>query len=57
MAAFLAGNLPFLAIVDTVARVVSEHTSGPGSLTAVSLDDVMAADEWARARARELTSG
>jgi 1-deoxy-D-xylulose-5-phosphate reductoisomerase len=57
VAAFLAGNLPFLAIVDTVARVVSEHTSGPGSLTAASLDDVMAADEWARTRARELTSG
>jgi 1-deoxy-D-xylulose-5-phosphate reductoisomerase len=57
VAAFLAGKLPFLAIVDTVARVVSEHTNGPGSLTAASLDDVMAADAWARTRARELTSG
>jgi 1-deoxy-D-xylulose-5-phosphate reductoisomerase len=57
VAAFLAGTLPFLAIVDTVARVVSEHTSGPGSLTAATLDDVLAADEWARTRAREMTSG
>jgi 1-deoxy-D-xylulose-5-phosphate reductoisomerase len=59
VAAFLAGNLPFLAIVDTVARVVSEHTSGPASSAAagLTLDDVLAADAWARTRARELTSG
>ena len=59
VAAFLAGTLPFLAIVDTVARVVSEHTSGPGPLTpaGLTIDDVLAADQWARTRARELTSG
>ncbi|NKZ05924.1 1-deoxy-D-xylulose-5-phosphate reductoisomerase [Actinomadura latina] len=51
--AFRAGRLPFLGIVDTVARVVEEHGSGtPGKLT---LDDVLAADGWARARSRELT--
>ncbi|MEU5989707.1 1-deoxy-D-xylulose-5-phosphate reductoisomerase [Spirillospora sp. NPDC047418] len=51
--AFRAGRLPFLGIVDTVARVVEEHGSGtPGELT---LDDVLAADGWARARSRELT--
>ncbi|QKW34803.1 1-deoxy-D-xylulose-5-phosphate reductoisomerase [Actinomadura sp. NAK00032] len=51
--AFRAGRLPFLGIVDTVARVVQEHGSGtPGDLT---LDDVLAADGWARARSRELT--
>ncbi|CNG31150.1 1-deoxy-D-xylulose 5-phosphate reductoisomerase [Mycobacterium tuberculosis] len=51
--AFRAGRLPFLGIVDTVARVVEEHGSGtPGELT---LDDVVAADGWARARSRELT--
>ncbi|MEV4674589.1 MULTISPECIES: 1-deoxy-D-xylulose-5-phosphate reductoisomerase [Actinomadura] len=51
--AFRAGRLPFLGIVDTVARVVEEHGSGtPGDLT---LDDVLAADGWARARSRELT--
>jgi 1-deoxy-D-xylulose-5-phosphate reductoisomerase len=61
VAAFLAGNVPFLAIVDTVARVVSEHTSGSGAPASagggLTLEDVLAADEWARTRARELTSG
>ncbi|MDN3356560.1 1-deoxy-D-xylulose-5-phosphate reductoisomerase [Actinomadura sp. DC4] len=59
VAAFLAGTLTFPAIVDTVARVVSEHMSGTGVSTpaALTLDDVLAADAWARARARELTSG
>jgi 1-deoxy-D-xylulose-5-phosphate reductoisomerase len=51
--AFRAGRLPFLGIVDTVARVVEEHGSGtPGDL---ALDDVLAADGWARTRSRELT--
>jgi 1-deoxy-D-xylulose 5-phosphate reductoisomerase len=50
--AFLAGRLPFLGIVDTVAQVVSEHT---GDGDQVTLADVLAADGWARARARELT--
>jgi 1-deoxy-D-xylulose-5-phosphate reductoisomerase len=52
--AFLAGRLRFTGIIDTVARVVSEH-DGSGR-TAVTLDDVLAADRWARGRARELTS-
>jgi 1-deoxy-D-xylulose-5-phosphate reductoisomerase len=50
--AFLAGRLPFLGIVDTVARVISDHSEGG---TAVTLEDVLAVDSWARARARELT--
>jgi 1-deoxy-D-xylulose-5-phosphate reductoisomerase len=51
--AFLAGRLPFPGIVDTVSRVVSELSDvGGGSVT---LADVLAADGWARARARELT--
>ena len=50
---FLAGRISFPRIVDTVARVVSEHdTSRPGVTT---VDDVLAVDAWARARARELT--
>ncbi len=49
--AFRKGGLPFLGILDTVARVVSEHTPGPAS----SVDEVLEADAWARARARELT--
>ncbi len=63
VAAFLAGRLPFPAIVDTVSRVVAEHTSEPGPAGGdrpaggLTLDDVLAADRWARARARELTSG
>ncbi|MFI0450589.1 1-deoxy-D-xylulose-5-phosphate reductoisomerase [Actinomadura sp. 6N118] len=50
--AFRAGRLPFLGIVDTIARVVDEHVVPSGELT---LDDVLAADGWARARTRELT--
>jgi len=52
VADFLAGSISFTRIVDTVARVVSEHeTSGTGVTT---LEDVLAVDAWARARAREL---
>jgi 1-deoxy-D-xylulose-5-phosphate reductoisomerase len=51
VAAFLDGRLPFLGIVDTVAAVVGEH----GADAAVSdIDAVLAAEEWARRRAREL---
>jgi 1-deoxy-D-xylulose-5-phosphate reductoisomerase len=54
VADFLAGSISFTRIVDTVARVVSEHdTSRTGATT---LEDVLAVDAWARARARELTS-
>ncbi|GAA3444958.1 1-deoxy-D-xylulose 5-phosphate reductoisomerase [Planomonospora venezuelensis] len=50
--AFLAGRLPFPAIVDTVAAVVAEHdVTGAGSV-----EEVLAADAWARVRARELTA-
>ena len=53
VADFLAGSISFTSIVDTVARVVSEHdTSRAGAAT---LEDVLAVDTWARARARELT--
>ncbi|WP_214413128.1 1-deoxy-D-xylulose-5-phosphate reductoisomerase [Sphaerisporangium fuscum] len=53
VAAFLAGRLPFLGIVDTVATVVEEHEISPAG----SVEEVLAADAWARARARELTAG
>ncbi|HEY6493219.1 MAG TPA: 1-deoxy-D-xylulose-5-phosphate reductoisomerase [Trebonia sp.] len=53
VADFLAGSISFTRIVDTVARVVSEHdTSRSGATT---IEDVLAVDTWARARARELT--
>jgi 1-deoxy-D-xylulose-5-phosphate reductoisomerase len=53
VAAFLGGRLPFLAIVDTVAAVVSEHESTLGNSVAVA--DVLSAEDWARERARVLT--
>jgi 1-deoxy-D-xylulose-5-phosphate reductoisomerase len=53
VAAFLAGRIAFTGIVDTVAQVVSEHQGGSAEVTAVA--DILAADGWARARARELT--
>jgi 1-deoxy-D-xylulose-5-phosphate reductoisomerase len=53
VADFLAGSISFTRIVDTVARVVSEHdTSRTGATT---IEDVLAVDAWARVRARELT--
>ncbi|MDX2972027.1 1-deoxy-D-xylulose-5-phosphate reductoisomerase [Kribbella solani] len=51
--AFRDGRLPFLAIVDTVAQVVTEHDVP--SYVELSVDDVLAADAWARRRAHELT--
>ena len=50
---FLAGRISFPRIVDTVARVVSEHDTSRAGVTTV--DDVLAVDAWARTRARELT--
>jgi 1-deoxy-D-xylulose-5-phosphate reductoisomerase len=58
VAAFLDGRLPFLGIVDTVARVVQESAAaaaGPAGGNALALSDVLDAEAWARARARQLT--
>jgi 1-deoxy-D-xylulose-5-phosphate reductoisomerase len=49
---FLAGRITFPRIVDTVARVVSEHDTSRTGVTTV--EDVLEVDAWARARAREL---
>jgi 1-deoxy-D-xylulose-5-phosphate reductoisomerase len=49
--AFRTGRLSFLGITDTVARIVSDHQEVVGAIT---LDDVLAADEWARRRAHEV---
>lgn len=52
VAAFLAGRIGFLDIVTTVERVLGEHDgTAPG---AVRLEDVLEAETWARARAREV---
>ncbi|MEZ0494241.1 1-deoxy-D-xylulose-5-phosphate reductoisomerase [Kineococcus sp. TBRC 1896] len=52
VAAFHAGALPFLGIVDTLARVVAEHDPAGEPR---DVEDVLAAEDWARTRARELT--
>jgi 1-deoxy-D-xylulose-5-phosphate reductoisomerase len=53
VAAFTAGRLPFLGIVDTVAAVVAECDR---TLTSdVTLADVLDVEQSARRRARELT--
>ncbi len=52
VAAFLAGNLDFLAIVDTVAEIVGHHENS----VSPSLDDVLAAESWARDQARRRVS-
>ncbi|MGW0810051.1 1-deoxy-D-xylulose-5-phosphate reductoisomerase [Nonomuraea sp. NPDC002799] len=51
--AFIGGELPFLGIVDTIAKVVEEHKVTPAD----SVEEVLEADAWARARAAELTAG
>ncbi len=59
--AFLAERLPFTGIVDTVAAVVSEGLAS-GAVkkrhdgTSLSVTDILEAETWARARARELAA-
>jgi len=50
--AFQAGRLPFTAIVDTVASVLAADDV-PSKGHTLTLDDVLAADRWARERARD----
>lgn len=62
VAAFLAGEIGFLDIVDYVAQVLDEHLGGKfaaagggwASGNEVTLENVLAADTWARARAVEI---
>ncbi|WP_406097014.1 1-deoxy-D-xylulose-5-phosphate reductoisomerase [Kitasatospora purpeofusca] len=49
--AFLAGDLTFPQIIDVVAEVLAGH-SAPTAGTAIELHTVLAADRWARRRAR-----
>jgi 1-deoxy-D-xylulose-5-phosphate reductoisomerase len=55
VAAFVAGRIRFLDIVDTVAAVVAEHQ--PSLSNSLTLKDVEAAETWARARAVDLSGG
>ena len=53
--AFLGGTIAFLEIVDTVARVVADWAAGgqPGNDSGkLSVESVLQAEAWARARAR-----
>ena len=52
VAAFLSGRAGFGDIVSTVERVLVAHAGSPAER--VTLDDVSAAEQWARARANEL---
>jgi 1-deoxy-D-xylulose-5-phosphate reductoisomerase len=54
VAAFLAGNAAFTSIVDTVERVLAEADQWRGEPADVA--EVLAAEDWARARARELVA-
>ena len=54
VAAFLAGRIGFTRIVDTIARIVSEHDAACAAVTTVA--DVLAVDAWARRRAAELNA-
>lgn len=49
--AFLAGRLPFPGIVDTLERVLDE---APDFTEPGTVEDVLEAEGWARARAREI---
>ncbi|HEY3507442.1 MAG TPA: 1-deoxy-D-xylulose-5-phosphate reductoisomerase [Actinocatenispora sp.] len=53
VAAFLAGDLPFPAIVDTIAAVLDQ---APDFGVPGNVDDVLTAEAWAREKARELCS-
>ncbi|CAM2739928.1 1-deoxy-D-xylulose-5-phosphate reductoisomerase [Actinomyces slackii] len=50
VAAFLAGGLEWLDIVEIDSRVLSEHEG----LAAPGLEEILAVEQWARARADEL---
>ena len=51
VAAFLGSRLPFLGIVDIVAQVLSD---APDFGVPGTVEEVLAAEEWARVRARQI---
>ena len=51
MAAFVAGRLPFLGIVDTLERVLA---AAPDFAEPGTVEDVLAAEAWARAQAQRM---
>ena len=61
VAEFLAGRLPYLGIVDTVAAVLEAHRQPNGGFLAdeeiSSMSDVQTVDTWARREALALADG
>jgi 1-deoxy-D-xylulose-5-phosphate reductoisomerase len=58
VAAFLGGRIPFSAIAATNAAVLDAHVAEAARSALADLDEVLAADAWARTKARErLVSG
>jgi 1-deoxy-D-xylulose-5-phosphate reductoisomerase len=56
--AFRRGALAFTSIVPTVQAVLSRHViPSEGAAAPMTVDDVLAADAWARATARDLIGG
>jgi 1-deoxy-D-xylulose-5-phosphate reductoisomerase len=53
--AFLDGEMRFTDIVPTVERVLAAHDV-PSNLTDLTVDDVLAADSWAREQAGRTTT-
>jgi 1-deoxy-D-xylulose-5-phosphate reductoisomerase len=53
VAAFVAGRLPFLGIVDLLQRVLAQT---PDFAEPGTVEEVLAAESWARVRARELVA-
>jgi 1-deoxy-D-xylulose-5-phosphate reductoisomerase len=51
VAAFVAGRLPFLGIVDTLERVLA---TAPGFAEPGTVEEVLAAEAWARAQAQRM---
>jgi 1-deoxy-D-xylulose-5-phosphate reductoisomerase len=51
--AFLSGRIRFTEIVPTVERVLTAHDV-PSKVRMLTVDDVLAADSWARAEARSV---
>jgi 1-deoxy-D-xylulose-5-phosphate reductoisomerase len=54
--AFRRGNLPFTGIVDTVSQVLLSREDVPSKQT-LTVDDILAADEWARRTAASIVMG
>nr|WP_205862141.1 1-deoxy-D-xylulose-5-phosphate reductoisomerase [Planosporangium thailandense] len=54
VAAFVAHRLPFLAIVDTIEQVLGDS---PDFAEPGTVEDVLAAESWARSRARDIIAG